>query len=398
MVNSGAPTALLEERSYVAAVVPIIDESTALLPWLHEIRSDAPKLGRQGLLEALGRLVTGSVQVQQQLDSLGIPVPSAHVDDLLRSAFADRSHAVRALAGTVTAALGGGASARGTTLARLQAVGSELRRSDEEYVGFVRAVPKKAREHSVPLPSSSWSSADPWSATALQAYTTTLTSDSALALRHDLAILAVTVEPPVLRITPTTTSTTTTSTTTTTTSTTSTTTTTTTTTTIPGQPTTTTVPNTTSTTTTSTTSTTTTTTTLQVPPANTTSWLAPTKQLTAIVVVANGGNVDEHGVVIRATFAPIVVPPKSGTSGTSGNSGKSSKSASKTGHRKPVVPPLPESVSHRVGLLAAGDSLEVQMPTFEVKPGFLYELTVTISAPGHATGMSDTKSVRIEIV
>jgi hypothetical protein len=383
--NSGMPSALLQERGYVAAVVPIIDESTALVPWLREIRDDAPKLGRQGLFEALGRLVTGSVQVQEQLSSLGIPGPSRHADELLRAVFAERVRASRMLAGAVASALTGRPSARATALARLQAVGSEVRGSDAAYARFLRAVPKKAREYTVRLPASSWTAAAPWTAAALTSYVTTLTSDAALLLRHDLTILDVTVQPPVLRITPTTTSTTTTTTTTT-----STTTTTTTTTTIPGQSTTSTVPAKPTTTTTST-STTTTTTTLQVPPANTTSWLAPTRHLTAVVVVADAGNVDERGVVIRAALVPIVVPPKP-------SAGKSTKGKGKGKHRKPVVPPRPAFVRHDLGRLAAGTSVEVQLPTFRVKPGFLYELTVTISAPGRGPGMSDTKSVRIEIV
>jgi hypothetical protein len=388
VVNSATPATLMQARSYIAAVVPVIDESTALVPWLREIRDEAPKLGRQGLLNALGRLVTGSANVQNQLATVGIPPVSRSSNELLTDAFGERSLAARTLSGAIALALDGSAgvgTGAALALSHMEAAAREVRRSDEEYVSFVRSVPPKVRRDTVALPSSSWESAGPWTAVALTAYVTTLGSDAGLTLHHDLTILAVTVQPPVLRITPTTT--TTTSTTTTTTSTTSTTTTTTT---VPGQSSTTTQPHK-ATTTTSTTSTSTTTTTLQVPPSNTTSWLAPTRRLTAFVVVANGGNVAERGVVVRATITPVVAPPTS--AGRRTNGAKKTKAT-----RRPVVPPRAESVRHFVGALGVGASIELQMPTFGVKPGFLYELTVTLSDPGGGPGSSDTKAVRIEIV
>jgi hypothetical protein len=386
VVNSGAPSALTEERSYVAAVVPVIDESSSLVSWLAEVRDRPASLGREGLLDALAHLVSGSADVEQQLASLGIPAPSVRSNELLSSVFADRAQAARTLTGAVSAALSQHGAGAGTALSRMESASSEIARSDREYRAFVRSIPPDARKGTVPLPVSSWDTSAAWTPSALRRYVTRLSSDAGLALRHDLSILAVTVQPPVLRVTPTTT--TTTSTTTTTTTTTSSTTTTTTT--FPGESTTTTVPRRTTTTTT-TTSTSTTTTTLQVPPPNSTSWLAPTNRLTAIVVIANGGNVADEGVVLSATLTPLPSkrPPRSGHGRTSG----SKKSVSKA-----VTLPPPGLVSHRVGTLAAGASLEVTLPAFRVRSGVVYLLKVTLAAPGGGRGQSDSESVRIDIV
>ena len=366
VVNSGQPAALMEQRSYVAAVVPVIDESTALVPWLKEVRDRAPQLGREGLLAALGHLVSGSLDVRQQFATVGMPAPSARAGRILASVFAERSLAAKTLAGAVTLALS--LSGRGQALSRMEAAAGEIRRSDREYLDFVAAVPAKARRHTIRLPKSAWASSAAWTAPALQAYLFGLSADAALALRHDLTILAVTVQPPVLRITPTTTTTTST-------------TTTTTTTTIPGASTSSTLPAK-PTTTTTTTSTTTTSTTLQIPPANSTSWLAPTTHLRAVVVVANGGNVSERQVSVRATLTPVTPPTHGKTNQT---------------HQSKLPPQLPQTVRDRIGSFAAGSSVELRMPKFTVRRGALYVLTVTISAPGTGLGMSATESVRVDI-
>ncbi|MGO9559004.1 MAG: hypothetical protein ACLPYW_07940 [Acidimicrobiales bacterium] len=377
VVNSAGPATLLQQRSYVAAVVPLIDESTALVPWLTDVRNRAPELGRNGLYVALSRLVSGSVDVEQQLSSVGIPAPSGRSARLLGEVFRQRVLAARTLTSAVTLALTSGDSSR--ALASMQGAAGDVQRSDSYYTAFITSVPLKAKEHTPALPTSSWASSVKWTKPVLQAYVTTLGSDSALRLTHDLTILALAIQPPALRITPTTTTSTTTTTTSTTTTATSSTTTTTT---VVGASTTSTLP---PTSTTTSTSTSTTTTTLQVPPSNSTSWLAPTTNLTAIVVVANGGNVTEHQVTVRATLTPVA-PPSSG-----------SQAHSTTTTTRPAPQLRTETVRHPIGTFAAGASLEFDMPSFTVRPGTLYLLTVTIQAPGNASGMTDSKTVRIDV-
>ena len=77
VVNSSGPASVMSDRTYAAAVVPIIDESTALLPWLTDVRTKPVSLGRAGIESALGHLVSGSANVELQLAQLGIAPPSA---------------------------------------------------------------------------------------------------------------------------------------------------------------------------------------------------------------------------------------------------------------------------------------------------------------------------------
>jgi hypothetical protein len=384
VVSSGPASDLMQERSYVAAVVPVIDESTALATWLTEIRDRPAQIGRQGLLIAVGRLLTGSRDVRTQLDSLGIPSPDQAASSWLDKAFATRERVARTLAGAITTALTAGGSSR--ALAGMQAVASGVRESDGEYLRFVAALPSKAKQHTVALPPSSWATSASWTAASLSAYVAVLGSDPQLRLRHDLAILAVSVEPPVISITPTTTTTTTSTTTTTMPSTISSTTSSTTTTTLP--PGASSTSSTTSTTSSTTTSTSTTTTTLQIPPANSTSHVASTRRLQAVVVIANGGNVAENGVEVTANLTAIRPPTSPGTGGTTGT----------TGTTAPPPPlPAPETVRDRVGTMPAGGSRQLVMPAFSTRPGTLYFLTVTIDAAAGAPGTRGSETVRIQV-
>lgn len=383
-INASRPTALVEQRSFVAAAVPVIDESTALVPWLEEVRSHPAKLGRSGILTALGHLVTGSQDVEEQFASIGIPPPSAAAARSLGQVFAKRLEASESLAGAVSGALGGNPDA----ISRMSAAAAEILASDAAYERFRSLVPKAARRYTVALPPSAWAGSLSWGHAALVGYVHGLGTDPSLRLRHDLTILALSVEPPVLRITPTTT--TTTSTTSTTSTTTSTTTPTTTTTALPGASTSSTSTSTTSTTPT-TTSTSTTTTTLQVPPPNSTSYVGPTASLQAVVVVANAGNVDERHVVVRARLTPV---------GSNATGQKKKKGTpTKAGHRSKalVAPSGPQVVSESIGTFAAGSSQALTLPRFAVANGTLYLLTVTIEARGGSRGTTDHATVRIDV-
>lgn len=93
----------------------------------------------------------------------------------------------------------------------------------------------------------------------------------------------------------------------------------------------------------------------------------------AIVVAANGGNVDEHGVVVGASLAPIAAT------------------------NQPAPPLRTLVVSRRIALFAAGSSLDLTLPNFAVQHGTLYLLTVTIEIPGGPPGTKTSESVRVQI-
>ena len=360
VVSSATPASLLEERSYVAAVVPVVDESTALEPWLRIVRDRPRSLGREGLFGALARLESGSGAVLQQLDELGIPAPNARSGSLLWRAMSDRVSASRALATGVTAAVSGSSSAT----AALDRAAREIVSSDRVYRAFVRAIPRRAKRRTAVLPQSTWASTANWSPASLSSYAVFLSRAPSLAVREGLSILAFTVEPPVLRITPTTTTTTTTSTSTTTTSTT----------TLPRAST----SSSSTTSSTTTTSTTTTTTTLQVPPADSTSWLAPTSKLTVVVVVGNTGDAPAGTVTVTASLRLL-----------------SHRAPSKNKHARP---PLGfQSVKKVLSGLAPGASRDLSLPRLSVVPGTLYRLTVKVSGSRVRRSAGESESVKLKV-
>ena len=76
VVNSGTRASAVAAQTYVAEVVPVIDESTTLASTVRVVRDDAASLGRTALEADLGLLVAGTSDDLTQLGSLGVPAPS----------------------------------------------------------------------------------------------------------------------------------------------------------------------------------------------------------------------------------------------------------------------------------------------------------------------------------
>ena len=238
VVASRARVSKVSAATYVAAVLPIVDESNSLATTMHTVRQDARGLGRAELESTLGRLVADAVDLTSQLSTLGLSPPDGRSGALLSRALADRASASRVLTGGIALAIGpqsgpravdsGVARARAASL--IGAAGAQFLASDRYYGEFTRSLP--AGSGAARLPISVWvTTPAAWAPGALSAWVAELGSATKLALRRRLLIVAVTVEPPVVRVTglPTTTTTSTTTTTTTTSTTTTSTTTTTTT-------------------------------------------------------------------------------------------------------------------------------------------------------------------------
>ncbi len=366
VVAADAKAGRASARTYVAALMPLVDESNALAPLLQEIRGQAVSLGRPGLEAALGRLVAGAAQVETQLSTLGLAAPSSRSAALIATVMSDRSAGARILTGGVALAIGPSSSgtqgggngvaptglsadnaARATAASLITKAGRQFEEADVAYGEFVSSLP--AASWSRRLPSSTWLRLPvAWGPAAAAVWVGNLASASELAVHHALVIIALSEQPPAVRVTgipPPTTSTTTSPTTTTTT-------TSTTTTTVPGQ---TTSSTTTSTSTTTTTSTSTTTTTLQLPPAQSVSVLAPTRGILAVLVVANAGNVTESNVWAVASLQPVAGSFPKGT----------------------PEPPI-RFVAQRIGTLAPGGSVALTLPRLEAVPDGGYTLAVSV--------------------
>ncbi|HLX78134.1 MAG TPA: hypothetical protein VKR27_04560 [Acidimicrobiales bacterium] len=285
IVNSSPPTARRTEATWIAAVAGIIAESNTLAQTIHAVRAhatDAASYDRETLELALSGLARASSEQATAFETLGFQAPSASAGSLVADALTGRADGLSELARGVTLALSPKDTAATSTLA---AAGAQLVAADSAYRRAVKLVGHK--NDGGGLPDSWWiKSPGQWSSSAVGAWARTLSTAPNLLAAPAIAIVAMTLEPPPLRITglPTTTLP----------STSSTTTSSTTTTTAVGS-------STTATSTTSTTSTTTTstlpgpTTTSQIPPSGSLSIIAATRHVRVIAVVQNTGNVEIRG-------------------------------------------------------------------------------------------------------
>ncbi len=372
VVNSGRVAGRVEAQTYVSEVLPVVDESTSLASQMHLVRNGSSSLSRPSLESALGDLVEGSADDLTQLASLGVPAPSGRSGRLLAQTLQARERGSSELAGAVALAIGPSPDGHVISLAsaRMVKAGKDLMTADKDYRAFVISLPRSSGRRS--LPASRWVQ-DPasWAPASATAWLDELSGSAELHVHADLVIVAVTVEPPVVRIDglPTTTTTPPTTTTTSTSTTTSTT--------LPG------TTSSSSTTSTSTTTTSTsTTTTMQLPPAGSTSVLPPTPRVLVVLVVANAGNAQITGIWAAASVVPQASTGRNGT----------------------ILGPT-RSTAIRIGRLAPGASVVVTLRSLAVSPGRSYALfasTGTGSLPsGPVTaspnGLGETEQVDIRV-
>ena len=217
--------------------------------------------------------------------------------------------------------------------------------SDRDYRSFVTSLPRSSKSDRLPV--SKWVTQPAlWGAAPVTTWVAQLSGGAKLRIHEVLSIVAVTVQPPVVRIT--------------------------------GLPTATTFATTTSTST----STSTTTTTLQLPPLESTSVLPPTHQVSVVLVVANAGNAQISGVWAAASVVA--------ESAVSRNPGSSS----------PI-----HSTAVGIGGLAPGSSVEVTLRPLAVAAGDSYELWVSVgtgqlparpvTSPSKGVGQTDEVRIRV---
>jgi len=372
VVDSGRTAGRVAAATYVTEVIPVVGESSILSSTMHLVRDRSGSLGRAGLESALGDLVEGTAANLAQLAGLGVPAPSARSARLLDAVLTARARGSRDLAGAIAIAIGPTSGPQSLARASSGVVdaGKEMIASDKDYRAFVLSLPRSSGRSR--LPASRWV-AHPfsWAAPAAASFVAQLSGSSRLEVHTSLVIVAMTVQPPVVRINGLPTTTTLPPTTTTTTTTTSTTTSTT----LPGTRTTTTTTSTTTTTPTSPTSTT-----MQLPPPGSTSVLPPTERVSVVLVVANAGNAPLSDIWAAASVIPEA------SSGRNGGS-------------------VTRSRSVRVGHLAPGASVVVSVPALAVSSGRSYTLfasvgtgtlpTGAVTVPPKGPGQTDQVTIRV---
>jgi len=361
VVRSGTVVARASSRSYVSEVLPVIDESNALGSSVHLVRNDALSFTRASLEQALGNLVSGTAANSTELETLGVAAPSARSEVLLQEVLAKREGAVGALARAIALAIGQTARDSATSSSVLSRAatlvmqaGASMAASDLYYSEFVRSLPRSSRRGRLPV--SKWlGRTSVWAQASALAWVARLSVARALQIRQRLTVLALSVEPPAVRILGLPTTTTTTSTTTTSTTTTSTTTTTT----IVGGKNT---PKPGAKATTTTTSSTTTTTS-QIPYSHSTSVLLPSNQISVVLVIANEGN-----TAISSIWGSAAVVPEASRTASSISGGMT---------RWKTV---------RIGRLAPGASVVVTLAGLKVAKGASYRLWASVGTGNLPTG------------
>jgi hypothetical protein len=356
VVRSGTVVARASSRSYVSEVLPVIDESNALGSSVHLVRNDALSFTRASLEQALGNLVSGTAANSTELETLGVAAPSARSEVLLQEVLAKREGAVGALARAIALAIGQTArdSATSSSVLSRAAIlvmqaGASMAASDLYYSEFVRSLPRSSRRGRLPV--SKWlGRTSVWAQASALAWVARLSVARALQIRQRLTVLALSVEPPAVRIlglptTTTTTSTTTTSTTTTTTI-------------VGGKNT----PKPGAKATTTTTSSTTTTTS-QIPYSHSTSVLLPSNQISVVLVIANEGN-----TAISSIWGSAAVVPEASRTASSISGGMT---------RWKTV---------RIGRLAPGASVVVTLAGLKVAKGESYRLWASVGTGNLPTG------------
>ena len=356
VVRSGTVVARASSRSYVSEVLPVIDESNALGSSVHLVRNDALSFTRASLEQALGNLVSGTAANSTELETLGVAAPSARSEVLLQEVLAKREGAVRALARAIALAIGQTARDSATSSSVLSRAatlvmqaGASMAASDLYYSEFVRSLPRSSRRGRLPV--SKWlGRTSVWAQASALAWVARLSVARALQIRQRLTVLALSVEPPAVRIlglptTTTTTSTTTTSTTTTTTI-------------VGGKNT----PKPGAKATTTTTSSTTTTTS-QIPYSHSTSVLLPSNQISVVLVIANEGNT----AISSIWGSAAVVPEASRTAGS-------------------ISGGMTRWKTVRIGRLAPGASVVVTLAGLKVAKGESYRLWASVGTGNLPTG------------
>ncbi len=383
VVKSSTAVGQRTDKTWVAAVATIVDESNTLSPALHAIRAhatDPAVFDRVTLEYALAQLARSAESDANTYREIGLAAPSQRADALMAGVLNLRRAGAESLARGIALAISrrGGRSSLPQAGQLLATAGSRFLAADAGYHALVVALDKDASARR--LPSSVWiASPGVWSGAAARAWANDLRSAAILAFSPVLSIVAVTLEPPPLDIT--------------------------------GLPATTTVTTTTlakvttlpttaktarkgharrqATVTTSTTTpnpvakvstnparakpTTTTTTlpsattTLQIPPAGSVSVVAATSRLEVVVVVENTGDATALGAYLTVVLSPV--------------------RSSHTGAAR-------VSARHRLLSLVPGASQYVVMPKLAVKHATGYELVVTATIP---SGPSATRSIALYV-
>jgi hypothetical protein len=194
--RSKAPSRRLAELAYLDEVRPFVDRSTEQGAELHQVRTDAAKLGRAGVNRSMDRVHQDAESVLRSVRSASPPVELRTAHSLLVASLALRAHASSTVQAALVQALG--ADPPGAAIASLVDAGRDMDAADRSYQVFLDSLPPDLAHARPPvMPTSRWVD-DPlnWDEADLTVFVGSLRSASALAPVHDVAVILFTTDPP----------------------------------------------------------------------------------------------------------------------------------------------------------------------------------------------------------
>lgn len=192
--RSKGPSERLAALAYLDEVRPSVERSTELGGELRQVRTDAAKLGRDGVNRRLDRVHDTAERVLGAVRAAEPPPPLKTQHSLLVAALAMRARATSTVTAALVQALGTDPPA--AAIDALVGAGEDISAADRAYDVFLSGLPKAEGVDTDVMPPSRWRTDEhEWARPELTIFVNSLRSSSTLAPVHDLAVVLVSTEP-----------------------------------------------------------------------------------------------------------------------------------------------------------------------------------------------------------
>jgi hypothetical protein len=192
--RSKGPSRRLAELAYLDQVRPFVERSTEQGAELHQVRTDAAKLGRAGVNRRLDRVHLDADVALRGVRATSPPATLRTQHSLLVAALALRDRATTTVQAALVQALGTDPPA--PAIAALVDAGEDMVAADRSYGVFLDGLPKTEGVQSGVMPESRWvDDRHRWEEPELTVFVSSLRSSSTLAPVHDVAVILISTDP-----------------------------------------------------------------------------------------------------------------------------------------------------------------------------------------------------------
>ena len=192
--RSKGPSQRLAELAYLDEVRPSVERSTELGAALRQVRTDASKLGRDGVNRRLDRVQETAESALRAVRGTEPPATLETQHSLLVATLAVRARATTTVRSALVQALGTEPPA--AAIDALVGAGQDIAAADRTYDVFLSGMPKAEGAETGVMPPSRWAENEfEWDRAELTVFVNSLRSSSTLAPVHELALILVTTDP-----------------------------------------------------------------------------------------------------------------------------------------------------------------------------------------------------------